>query len=148
MAKAGLHGEPMGIPKVCCKSLSPTVKKTFSISCWMMASIASIEMTFQENKLPDHKLVLIHYCAFNHIYNKPTHLWTNIMNWEPEGTTGTGLCERKCGMGMSSEKGKYKHKYTIARESQKEMAGAGRKAFKKMVPLMLQREIWGAWARM
>ena len=101
----------------------------------------------QKNKLPKHKLVLIHYCAFNHIYNKPTHLWTNIMNWEPKGTTGTGLCEQKCGMGKWSEKGKFKHEYTIARESHKEMAGVGRKAFKNMVPLMLQREVWGAWLR-
>ena len=45
------------------------------------------------------------------------------------------------------EKGKYKHTYTIARESQKEMVGAGRRAFKNMVPLMLQREVWGAWLR-
>ena len=45
------------------------------------------------------------------------------------------------------EKGKYKHNYTIARESQKEMVGAGRRAFKNMVPLMLQREACGAWLR-
>ena len=32
----------------------------------------------------------VHYCAFDHFYHKPTHIWTN-MEWTPRGTTGSGL---------------------------------------------------------
>ena len=46
MARAGLHGEPMGIPSVCWIIVSPTVKKMFSMSWCIIATIVSIEITF------------------------------------------------------------------------------------------------------
>ena len=41
----------------------------------------------------------VHYCAFGHKYHKPTNIWTNMVEWEPTGTTGTGRCERRCRWG-------------------------------------------------
>ena len=42
---------------------------------------------------------MIHYCAYDHYYHKPSHLWTNLteQEWQPQGSVktyegqGTGL---------------------------------------------------------
>ena len=36
------------------------------------------------------KLAVVHYCGYQHVYHKPTHIWTNIFKWKPRGETGTG----------------------------------------------------------
>ena len=84
----------------------------------------------------------IHYCAYGHPYHKPTHIWTNNLLWEPEGDTGTGQCERRCQAGGWSQTGRWKHTYGIARESDREIQGKGRQAWKNMVPQQLHKELW------
>ena len=91
------------------------------------------------------KLVIVHYCAYQHVYHKPTHIWTNIFKWKPRGETGTGKCECKCSAGRWGAKGRWTHKFKIARESSAEIQGQGRKAMKNMVPQKLLQEIWSAW---
>ena len=84
----------------------------------------------------------VHYCAYDHPYHKPTHIWTNILTWVPKGQTGTGKCEQRCCSGEWASTGKWRHRNGIARESHREVQGRGRKAWKNMVPQMLHAEIW------
>lgn len=84
-----------------------------------------------------HRLVRM---DFRGRYMKPTHLWTNIM-WTPRGTTGKGLCCCKCKGGGWSEKGKWRHKYALARRSWRAAAGKGRMVMKAEVPRMLHKEM-------
>ena len=84
----------------------------------------------------------IHYCAYGHPYHKPTHIWTNHLQWQPRGDTGTGRCERRCQAGGWSSAGRWKHIHGIARESSREIQGKGRAAWKNMVPQKLHSELW------
>jgi len=81
----------------------------------------------------------VHYCAFDHFYHKPTHIWTN-MEWTPRGTTGSGLCEHRC-RGGRWENNQWVHQYKIAQGSWQAKGGRGRKAHKNMMPAMLHREL-------
>ena len=91
------------------------------------------------------KLEEVHYCAYGHVYNKPTHIWTNIYEWKPVGQTGTGKCECRCNAGRVGPKGKWRHRYKIAGDSSLEVQGRGKAAMKNMVPQQLQQEIWESW---
>ena len=91
------------------------------------------------------KLEEVHYCAYGHVYNKPTHIWTNLYEWKPQGQTGTGKCECRCNAGRVGPKGKWRHRYTIAGDSAMEVQGRGKAAIKNMVPQLLQQEIWESW---
>ena len=83
----------------------------------------------------------VHYCAYDHFYHKPTHIWTN-MEWTPKGSTGTGLCERRCKGGRPSALGvRWVHQYKIAQASWQAKGGRGRKAHKNMMPEKLHREL-------
>lgn len=88
------------------------------------------------------QLCEVHYCAYDHPYHKPTHIWTNMLKWVPKGQTGTGKCEQRCCSGEWRSNGKYRHWKGIARESHREVQGKGRKAWKNMVPQKLHAEIW------
>ena len=74
----------------------------------------------------------VHYCAYDHFYHKPTHIWTN-MEWAPQGSTGTGLCESRC-KGRRLEQGRWVHQYKIAQARWEAKGGRGRKAHKNMMP--------------
>ena len=87
----------------------------------------------------------VHYCAYGHVYNKPTHIWTNLYEWKPQGQTGTGKCECRCNAGRVGPKGKWRHRYKIAGDSSLEVQGRGKAAMKNMVPQQLQQEIWASW---
>ena len=76
----------------------------------------------------------VHYCAYRHVYNKPTHIWTNMTGWKPKGTTGTGKCECKCEAGEVGSKGKWIHRYKLAQASSQAKSGKESKAWKNMVP--------------
>ena len=78
-----------------------------------------------------------------HVYNKPTHIWTNLYEWTPQGQTGTGKCECRCNAGRVGPKGKWRHRYKIAGDSS--LQGRGKAAMKNMVPQQLQQEIWASW---
>ena len=64
----------------------------------------------------------VHYCAYDHFYHKPTHIWTN-MEWAPQGSTGTGRCEHRC-KGGRLEHGQWVHQYKIAQASWQAKGGA------------------------
>ena len=32
----------------------------------------------------------VHYCAYDHVYHKPTHSWTTMKKWKTKRSTGTG----------------------------------------------------------
>ena len=81
----------------------------------------------------------VHYCAFDHFYHKPTHIWTN-MEWTPQGTTGSGRCDHRC-RGGRWENDQWVHQYKIAQGSWQAKGGKGRKAHKNMMPVMLHKEL-------
>ena len=82
----------------------------------------------------------VHYCAYAHMYHKPTHIWTNLF-WEPKGETGTGKCDRKCWCGERGTSGKWVHRFKIAQGSHQAAGGLGRKARKNMLPRALHLEL-------
>ena len=86
----------------------------------------------------------VDYCAFRHMYMKLTHIWTNMLSWQPRGTTGTGRCERRCSAGEWGSKGRWVHRCKIAQGSQQAASGKGRKARKNMMPRDLQQELMQA----
>ena len=62
------------------------------------------------------------------------------MEWTPRGTTGSGLCEHRCGGGRW-ENNQWVHQYKIAQGSWQAKGARGRKAHKNMMPAMLHREL-------
>ena len=77
----------------------------------------------------------VHYCAFDHFYHKSTH-----MEWIPTGSTGTGLCEKRCTGGRWEDR-QWVHKFKIAQASWQAKGGKGRKAHKNMMPEKLHKEL-------
>ena len=82
----------------------------------------------------------VHYCAYGHIFNKPTHIWTNARSWKPTGKTGDGLCGGKCDMGRMMKSGRYKHYHGLAQEPIRGPRGAGALKLKNAVPAPLCEE--------
>jgi hypothetical protein len=93
----------------------------------------------------------IDYCVWGHRYQKETNIWTNL-EWEPEGTTGTGLCRQgnRCDMGgIHKTTGVFQHDNKLGQASQDMVGGRGRTSYKASVPLELHRElltcVMGTW---
>jgi hypothetical protein len=76
----------------------------------------------------------IDYCAYDHEYQKRTDIFTTLDTWLPKGTTGSGMCEQKCGHG--SVQLKYAHFQNMYN-----VTGPGKGARKNAVPSMLLTEI-------
>ena len=117
----------------------------------------------QQFKVAPLRVVTVHHCAYAGVgdgwYRKPTHYFTNLSAkfWRPTGLTGCGRCgrsgskkARRCIRGRLV-KGKWKHFYTIGRESSKEFTGGrkSRKAAKNEIPSLQTEEIvqaaWEEW---
>ena len=86
---------------------------------------------------------VVDYCAWDHYYQKPTHIWTSMAFWEPKGTQkdGVGRCRSQCPYGRWGDKGKWVHNYAIGQESSRVFGGEGRPTSKGAVPVGLHREI-------
>ena len=80
------------------------------------------------------------YCAYDHEYHKPTHIWTTMKRWKKKGRTGTGMCSKRCQAG-GWQGNQWVHRYKIAQASSLAKGGIGRKAFKNMMPKMLHMEM-------
>ena len=91
----------------------------------------------------------VDYCAYGHMYMKPTHIWTNMKKWKPKGEQqgGNGRCRDRCRAGEWGASGKWVHRCKIAQGSRQAAGGAGRKARKNMMPVGLQRELLKAALR-
>ena len=63
-----------------------------------------------------------------------------MKKWKPKGSTGTGQCCRRCKSGRKVGN-QWVHKYKIAQASHQAKGGAGRKAFKNMMPAKLHMEL-------
>lgn len=85
----------------------------------------------------------VHYCVYDHMYNKPTHIWTSMRKWKPKGQSGNGRCQTgaRCKVGFIGSHNKYVHQYKIAQGSKQAKCGKGRRARKNMMPAMLHREL-------
>ena len=81
----------------------------------------------------------VDYCAYKHPWQKRTDVFTSMIDWQPEGTTGTGLCEQRCGQGAcvhGSKPLRYKHFQNMDR-----IEGGNVKQRKNAVPHMLLGEV-------
>ena len=96
-----------------------------------------------------HKLVVVDLCAYGHYYMKPTHIWTSVMGWQPQGqrARGDGRCHGRCRMGYMGPKGRWRHYYAMGVESRKAKGGVGRKEMKQAMPHLLHREVLRAAMR-
>ena len=82
---------------------------------------------------------LVHYCAYNHPFKKPTHIWTSS-TWTPKGgAEGDGLCHGECGHGQWTNS-KYKHFKGLAQEPIRGPRGPGATRLKNAVPGALCEE--------
>ena len=75
----------------------------------------------------------IDYCAYNHIFKKPAHIWTTL-DWSPTGRTGNGRCCGQCGQGSIRENGRFKHFHGLAQEPIRGPRGPGATKLKNAVP--------------
>ena len=80
------------------------------------------------------ELKTVDYCAYDHEYQKRTDIFTTLKDWTPQGTTGSGRCEQKCGHG--SVKLRYEHF-----ENMYNVVGSRGQQRKNAVPAMLLTEI-------
>ena len=87
----------------------------------------------------------VHLCAYRHIYKKPTHIWTNVRSWKPQGCheQGNGKCmgAKGCEMGKVGPKGHWRHHYALGVASQKAWSGKGRSEMKQAIPHALHQEL-------
>ena len=70
-------------------------------------------------------------------------IWTDL-EWQPKGTTGDGKCTEasRCQQGSYREDtGSFRHNHTLGQESQNEVGGKGRVAYKASVPQGLHEEL-------
>ena len=86
--------------------------------------------------MPKH---LVHYCAYDWPFQKPTNIWTNL-HWTPKGKTGDGLCNQDCGYGAYQLNSRYKHFLGHAQEPCRGPTGTGATKEKNAVPDMLCQE--------
>ena len=92
---------------------------------------------------------IVNYCAFGGHYLKRTHLFHNMRGFSPKGTSGNGRCAgkgskagRMCPAGSVVD-GKFKHHFTIGRESTKEFKSesVSRRCGKNVLPGLLTEEM-------
>jgi hypothetical protein len=81
----------------------------------------------------------VDYCSYDHVFKKPTHIWTNL-KWTPKGQTGNGMCGQCCGHGEVQPNGKFNHYYGLAQEPIRGPRGVGANKLKNAVPDMLMQE--------
>ena len=85
------------------------------------------------------------YCAYGYRYMKPTHIWTTLRNWRPEGITGNGKCGGKCGQGERHQQEKrqtFRHWEQIAGTNDRLPAGGKKQIWS--LPELLTEEIMNA----
>ena len=86
-----------------------------------------------------HNLHLLNWCCWLHLYCKPSDVWTSILDWEPQGTTGDGKCGHRCQMGREV-RGGFSHFWAIGQESFRLYRGMDKDEVKMMVPGGLHEE--------
>ena len=94
------------------------------------------------SELLDMRRHVVHYCAYNHRFKKPTHIWTSS-GWEPRGGAAQdGLCHGRCKHG-EWKNNHYKHYYGLAQEPIRGPRGPGATKLKNAVP----EELCAEWIR-
>ena len=88
------------------------------------------------------KKKLIELCAYGWPFKKSTNLWVQDIDWIPEGNTGSGRCEKKCGQGeINKVTGIFKHYMALAMEPHRGPRGTGATSLKCGMPKRLLEEI-------
>jgi 8-oxo-dGTP pyrophosphatase MutT (NUDIX family) len=88
------------------------------------------------------KKKIVDLCAFAWPFRKTTNLWVHGFKWNPQGTTGTGRCEEKCGQGATDPlTRRFRHYMALAVDPQRGPRGAGSTSKTCGIPNMLITEI-------
>ena len=88
------------------------------------------------------KRFTVTYCAYGYKYMKLTNIWTTMHDWQPEGITGDGMCNGRCGNGekhMSEKRVTYRHQEQIAGPGDKQPKGGMAQLWS--LPSMLTKEL-------
>ena len=86
--------------------------------------------------------LLVNYCVFQHIFMKPTLLWTTLVDLQLKGCTGDGRCRNAshCQAG-NMVKGEWQHTYVIAGDAKRRYPGSDLEEQKNKVPKLLLKEV-------
>jgi hypothetical protein len=83
----------------------------------------------------------VQYCAYGARFKKSTDIWTNF-EWQPEGLTGDGRCQKRCPAGTWSQNGSsrptYRHQQVIGGANDRRPQGPYAKC---NIPYFLHEEI-------
>ena len=110
---------------------------------WFMEGMQDYMQQFLEEFQYDVVQKTVDYCAWGHYYQKPTHVWTSMIFWEPSGTQagGIGKCRQQCPYGEIGHTRRWVHEFSVGQESHRVMGGEGRQSSKGAVPRDLHKEI-------
>ena len=92
--------------------------------------------------------IVVHYCAYGHVYKKPTNIWTTRQGWTPKGNSGDGKCggEGVCEAGyVNPETGYWKHLNAIGQEAWRLARGEEQEETKVVVPAGIHKEMFWGW---
>ena len=92
--------------------------------------------------------IVVHYCAYGHVYKKPTNIWTTRQGWTPKGNSGDGKCggEGVCEVGyVNPETGCWKHWNAIGQEAWRLARGEEQEEIKVVVPAGIHKEMFWGW---
>ena len=88
------------------------------------------------------KKKIIELCAFVWPFRKTTNLWTQGLDWQPSGVTGTGRCDERCGQGsINPVTGRFRHFMALAVDPQRGPRGWQAKHMTCGIPTTLIKEI-------
>ena len=78
---------------------------------------------------PHWRMVRVDQCAYGRKSQKPTHILTNLKDWEPAGRTGNGRCKiGECGGTEGNKKGNRAHKEQTVPNSREKRPSQGQRS--------------------
>lgn len=88
---------------------------------------------------------IVDYCAFGTLYRKATNIWTNLIYWQPRGSTGDGRCRSRCGQGGwtkgASGRPSFRHHQVLAQDPVDGVTGKGANKIINAIPQPLTQEL-------
>ena len=115
---------------------------------WIMENPVGslVRRPYMKKLLKGHKYKLerVDYCAYGRLDKKPTHVWTSLVQWQPRGTTTTGLC---AGRGKCTGMQGNQHTTQVTGGRKRCVPGKGAVSAKSAVPEMLMDELRREWKR-
>ena len=91
------------------------------------------------------KQKIVELCAYAWPFKKSTNLWVEGFEFNPQGNTGSGRCEQKCGQGaVDNDTNRFKHYMALAVDPNRGPRGKGSQQMTCGMPKQLIVEILNA----